>query len=190
MNSVSVQIQRFIIDAISSQVLPQIQNALKTGSGSLTQNGWNIPTGRQERHTEDHPSQKVRSSSRSEPVRTHPCDEVTFNAHDMVTGDNESPVLVPEFLTRRMPSRTALNQSHIDHNPLRDTTIPAQQRAKPVAEQDPINRLADVLTSMQNRTTAQQKLTFRPVSSNTKTFDGKSEKFKLFEYLFHTMIKM
>ena len=42
---------------------------------------------------------------------------------------------------------------------------------------------------MQNRPTAQQ-LTIRPVNYNTMTFDGKSEKFELFEDLFHTMIKM
>ena len=90
----------------------------------------------------------------------------------MVTGDNESPVLVPGFPTgRRMPSRTHLNHSHDDLNPLLDTTIPAQERPTPAAELDPINRLADVLTSMQNRPTAQQ-LTIRPVKSNTMTFDG------------------
>ena len=37
MNSVSVQIQRAINDAISNQVLPQIQNALRAGSGPVTQ---------------------------------------------------------------------------------------------------------------------------------------------------------
>ena len=41
---------------------------------------------------------------------------------------------------------------------------------------------------MQNRPSAQQ-LTIRPVNSNTMTFDGKSEKFELFEDLFHTLIK-
>ena len=30
----------------------------------------------------------------------------------------------------------------------------------------------------------------RPVSTTTLTFDGKFEKFELFEDLFHTMIKM
>ena len=107
----------------------------------------------------------------------------------MVTGENESPIDVPEFLTGRKPSRSHLHRSHDDLNPLRDTTIPAQERTVPAPEQDPINRLADVLTSMQNRPTAQQ-LTIRPVTSNTMTFDGKSEKFELFEDLFHTMIKM
>ena len=36
MNSVSVQIQRAISDAISSQVLPQIQNAFMAGTGHGT----------------------------------------------------------------------------------------------------------------------------------------------------------
>ena len=42
---------------------------------------------------------------------------------------------------------------------------------------------------MQNGPTAQQ-LTIRTVNSNTMTFDGKSEKFELFEDHFHTIIKM
>ena len=36
MNSVSVQIQRAIYDAISNQVLPQIQNVIVAGSGHVT----------------------------------------------------------------------------------------------------------------------------------------------------------
>ena len=36
MNSVSVKIQRAINDAISNQVLPQIQNAIMAGSGHVT----------------------------------------------------------------------------------------------------------------------------------------------------------
>ena len=36
MNNVSVQIQRAINDAISNQVLPQIQNAITAGSGHMT----------------------------------------------------------------------------------------------------------------------------------------------------------
>ena len=107
----------------------------------------------------------------------------------MVTGENESPILVPEFLTGRMPSRSHLNQYQDDLNALHDTTIPAQERTAPAAESDPINRLADVLTGVQNRPTAQQ-LTIRPVNSKTMTFDGKSEEFELFEDLFHTMIKL
>ena len=105
----------------------------------------------------------------------------------MVTGDNESPSQVPEFLTGCIPSRNHLNQSYEDIN--LDTTIPANERIATTADPDPITRLADVLTTMQNRPTAQQ-LTIRLVNSNTMTFDGKSETFELFEDIFHTMIKM
>ena len=42
---------------------------------------------------------------------------------------------------------------------------------------------------MNNRQLAQT-LMVRPVSTTTLTFDGKSEKFELFENIFHTMIKM
>ena len=52
---------------------------------------------------------------------------------------------------------------------------------------DPIRHLADVLVGMNSKPSAQT-LMVRPVS--TTTFDGKSEKFELFEDLFHTMIKM
>ena len=44
MNSVSVQIQRAISNAISTQVLPQIQNAIMAGSGPRTRKGWDVPS--------------------------------------------------------------------------------------------------------------------------------------------------
>ena len=46
MSSVKTQIQRAISDAIDSQILPQIQTALYSGSGHLTQNRWNVPSER------------------------------------------------------------------------------------------------------------------------------------------------
>ena len=48
MNSVSVQIQRAFSGAINSQVLPQIQNSFKTGSGHMTHKRWNVPAARPE----------------------------------------------------------------------------------------------------------------------------------------------
>ena len=107
-----------------------------------------------------------------------------------MTRDNESPNPIPEFPTGRIPSRDALNQPARHHNDLFDTTLAATEQALQAAVQDPINRLADVLANLQNRPTAQQQLTVRQVSSNTMTFDGKSEKFEQFEHSFHTMIKM
>ena len=58
MDSVSVEIQRAINDAISSQVLPQIQNAFRTGPGHTTQRGWNRERGNEYRSSAKRKSQK------------------------------------------------------------------------------------------------------------------------------------
>ena len=188
MNSVSVQIQRAISDAISTQVLPQIQNVIMAGSGHETRKGWDVPSERPELNSEVQRNLNAKNCLRNEQKENLISNEyLELNVHDMVTGDSGSPNQVPEFLTGRIPSRSHLNQSYEDIN--LDTTIPAHERLATAADPDPITRLADVLTTMQSRPTAQQ-LTIRPVNSNTMTFVGKSEKFELFEDLFHTMIKM
>ena len=147
---------------------------LKPVSGQATQMGWNVPADRPERDTEDCRDDRIRCNSKRELIHNCLNDDSTGQAEDMVTGDNESSIPVPEFLTGRMPSRTHIHQSHDDLNPLLDTTIPAQERTTAAADLDPINRLADVLASMQNRPPAQQ-LNIRPVNSNTMPFDGKSQ---------------
>ena len=188
MNSVSVQIQRAISDAISTQVLPQVQNVIMAGSGHGTRKEWDVLSERPEQNSEVQRNLNAKNSLRNEQDENQLNNNYPdLNVHDMVTGDNESPNQVPEFLTGRIPSRSHLNQSYEDIN--LDTTIPAHERMATAADPDPITRLADVLTTMQNRPTAQQ-LTKLPVNSNTMTFDGKSEKFELFEGLFHTIIKM
>ena len=188
MNSVSVQIQRAISDAINTQVLPQIQNVIMAGSGHGTRKGWDVPSERPELNSEVQRNLNAKNSLRNEQDENElNNDYPDLNVHDMVTGDNEFPNQVLEFLTGRIPSRSHLNQSYEVIN--LDTTIPAHERIATAADPDPIARLADVLTTMQNRPTAQQ-LTIRPVNSNTMTFYGKSEKIELFEDLFHTMIKM
>ena len=118
--------------------------------------------------------------------------------YDMVTGANLTPQMVPEFLTGR-PTQSQNKTPHqqcVNDDTL-DTTIPAQIPPVPTnirdmpfeAPIDPINRLADVIMGMNNKPSAQT-LMVRPVNTTTLTFDGKSEKFELFEDLFHTMIKM
>ena len=69
MNSVNIQIQRAISDAIINQILPQIQNALKTGSRHVTNYRWNVPAERPEINPQDCRSEKTRNNSRSEPTR-------------------------------------------------------------------------------------------------------------------------
>ena len=188
MSNVDTLIQRAINEAISSQVLPQIQNVIMAGSGRETRRGWEVPVERPEVNAEEQRIPSAKTDCRNEQHDGNRLNgQSSRQVHDMVTGDNESPPQVPEFLTGRVSSRNHLDRSYEDIN--LDTTIPAQERNAPAAQTDPITRLADVLTTMQSRPTAQQ-LTIRPVNSNTMTFDGKSEKFELFEDLFHTMIKM
>ena len=69
MNSVNTQIQRVINDAISNQIIPQIQNALKAGSGHVTQNRLNVPAERPKVNPEDYRSKKTKSNFRSDLTR-------------------------------------------------------------------------------------------------------------------------
>ena len=118
--------------------------------------------------------------------------------YDMVTAANPTPQMVPEFLTGRpMQSQSKTPHQQCVNDDTLDTTIPAQRPPVPTnnrdvpfeAPIDPINRLAHVIMGMNNKPSAQT-LMVRPVNTTTLTFDGKSEKFELFEDLFHTMIKM
>ena len=67
MCSVNSQIQKAISDAISNQVLPQIQSALSAGSGHLTQNRWDVPSERPEVNSEGLQNTNPKDSSASKP---------------------------------------------------------------------------------------------------------------------------
>ena len=84
MNSVSVQIQRAINDAFSSQVLPQIQNALMAGSGHMTQKGWNVPAEGPEIEPEVLRSEYSRNNLKSERVRNRLNDEPMDSGYDTI----------------------------------------------------------------------------------------------------------
>ena len=108
----------------------------------------------------------------------------------MVTGANPTPHLVPEFLTgRHMQSCEPLQRQKSVNDESQDIAPPVPEATTQTTPPDPIHRLAEVLVGMLNRPSAQT-LIIRPVSTTTLTFDGKSEKFELFEDLFHTMIKI
>ena len=116
-------------------------------------------------------------------------EELMTNSHDMVTGAKPTPRTVPEFLTGRpMHSREETHNSNSPRNQSSEN-VPPVQETNINDGSDPIRRLADVLVGMNSKSSAQT-LMVRPVSTTTLTFDGKSEKFELFEDLFHTMVKM
>ena len=118
------------------------------------------------------------------------------HTHHMVTGQTAQTNQFPEFLTGRIV--TPRNPpSHHYQNP---STQVSQDDNLPVAEQTPrnqnldannsINRLADAIAGLATQQRPQAAAMLKPVSTNTLIFDGKNEKFELFEDLFHTMLKM
>ena len=116
--------------------------------------------------------------------------------HHMVTGQTAQTNQFPEFLTgrivtpRKPPSHQYQNLS----------TQLSQDNNLPVLEQTPrnqnldannsINRLVDAIAGIATQQRPQTATILKPVSTNTLIFDGKNEKFELFEDLFHTMLKM
>ena len=82
-------------------------------SGRVPNKGWNVPTETPEYRSVGNVNRKIRSSSRDEFSRNPVCDAEDVVTHDMVAAENDSPNPVPEFLTERITSRTALNQSSV-----------------------------------------------------------------------------
>ena len=83
MNSVSVQIQRAINDAISNQVLPQIQNVIFAGSGRVTRKRWDVSTERPEINPEVQRNLNARNNMRNEQDEGHQSGGFpSHNVHD------------------------------------------------------------------------------------------------------------
>ena len=118
------------------------------------------------------------------------------NRHYTVTGQTVHTNQIPEFLTGR--TQTPRNPSSHQNQNL--STQVSQDNHLPVVEQTPanqnldannsINRLADAIAGITTQQRPQAATMLKPVSTNTLIFDGKNEKFELFEDLFHTMLKM
>ena len=118
------------------------------------------------------------------------------NSHHMVTGQTAHINQIPEFLTGR--TQTSRNPSSHQYQNL--STQVSQDNNLPVVEHTPthqnldannsINRLVDAITGITTQQQSQATTMLKPVSTSTLIFDGKNEKFELFEDLFHTMLKM
>ena len=118
------------------------------------------------------------------------------NSHHMVTGQTAHINQIPEFLTGR--TQTSRNPSSHQYQNL--LTEVSQDNNLPVVEHTPthqnldannsINRLADAIAGITTQQPSQATTMLKPVSTSTLIFDGKNEKFELFEDLFHTMLKM
>ena len=180
------QINRAISTAIAEKVIPEIQNIVSSmsSSGNRDTEASTSPSNQENRNDLSGLRTKIlKKDSRSMGDLRNAAERGSY----MVTGANEAQQPIPEFLTGRIHSIPNLERQQSNHNVSLDTTLPAPEPEVPETPQDPLNRLADVLVNLQNKP---QTMTIRPVQTTPMTFDGKSEKFELFEDLFHTMIKM
>ena len=180
------QINRAVTTAINERVIPEIQNIASSMSsaGHRDTEASSSPNSQENRESVSGPKIKIaKKDSRS----VGDLRETLGQSSHMVTGAIDTQQQIPEFLTGRIHSIPNLQRQHSNHNVSLDTTLPAPDPEVPEPQQDPFNRLADVLVNLQNKP---QTMTIRPVQTTPMTFDGKSEKFELFEDLFHTMIKM
>ena len=158
----------------------------RTTEGKKHQNAWKNIQNPSSIKSNNHP--RSRDSSFSSLDRRDDRDMMT-NSHDMVTGAKPSPCTVPEFFTGRpMHSRidTRNQNPPQGQSPKNIPSVP--ETSVNHDNSDPIRRLEDVLVGMNSKSSSQT-LMVRPVSTTTLTFDGKSEKFELFEDLLHTMMK-
>ena len=116
--------------------------------------------------------------------------------HHTMTGQTAQTNQFPEFFTGRISKPR--NPPSYQYQNL--STQVSQDKNLPVVEQTPrnqnseannsINRLADAIAGIATQQRPQAATMLKPVSTNTLIFDGKNEKFELFEHLFHTMLKM
>ena len=180
------QINRAISTAIAERVIPEIQSIANSMSsmGHRDTEASSSPNSQENRESAPGPKIKIaKKDSRS----VGDLRDTMGHGSYMVTGATDTQPQIPEFLTGRIHSIPNLERQQSTHNISLDTTLPAPAPEAPEPPQDPFNRLADVLVNLQNKP---QSMTIRPVQTTPMTFDGKSEKFELFEDLFHTMIKM
>ena len=118
------------------------------------------------------------------------------NGHHMVTGQTAQKNQIPEFFTGRILSP----RNPPSHQYQNLSTQVSQDNNLPVVEQTPrnqnldanisFNRLVDAMLGIATQQQPQAATMLKPVSTNTLIFDGKNEKFEVFEDLFHTMLKM
>ena len=180
------QINRAVTTTINERVIPEIQNIANSMSsmGHRDTEASSSPNSQENRESAPGPTIKIaKKDSRS----VGDLRDTMSHGSYMVTGATDTQPQIPEFLTGRIHSIPNLERQQSTHNISLDTTLPAPAPEAPEPPQDPLNRLADVLVNLQNKP---QSMTIRPVQTTPMTFDGKSEKFELFEDLFHTMIKM
>ena len=116
--------------------------------------------------------------------------------HHMVTGQTAQTNQFPEFLTGRIvtPRNPPSHQyQNLSTQVSQDNNLPMVEqtaRNQNLDANNSINRLADAIAGIVSQQRPQAATMLEPVCTNTIIFDGKNEKFELFQDLFHTLLKM
>ena len=216
-DTVEDRIQNAILTAIENIVAPKIELAIRSMNASSGRDVTSV-TANSERgervginasfENASENNNTLRVSNVNDETRQNIPDEVSElsvpethfdrqpHTHHMVTGQSAQTNQIHEFLTGRI--LTPHNPPSHQYQNL--STQVSQDNNLPVVEQTPrnqnsdannsINRLADAIAGITTQQRPQAATMLKPVSTNTLIFDGKNEKFELFEDLFHTMLKM
>ena len=117
------------------------------------------------------------------------------NTHHMATGQTAQTNQFPVFPTGRTqtPRNPPLHQyQNLSTQLSQDNNFPVARTPtnQNLDANNSSNRLADAIAGITTQQRPQAATMLKPVSTNTLIFDGKNEKFELFEDLFHTMLKM
>ena len=216
-DTVEDRIQNAILTAIENIVAPEIELAIRSINASSGQDATSV-SANSERKEQVGINASFENASKNnctldvsnvnDETRHNIPDEVSelsapeihfdrqSHAHHMVTGQTAQTNQFPEFLTGRIltprnpPSHQYQNlstQVSQDNNLLVVEQTPRNQNSD---ANNSINRLADAIVGIATQQRPQVATMLKPVSTNTLIFDGRNEKFELFEDLFHTMLKM
>ena len=216
-DKVEDRIQNAILTAIDNIVAPKIELAIRSINASSGRDATSVSANSERRERVGINSSFENASKNNDTLdvsnvndetRHNNPDEVSelsvpethFNrqahTHHMVTGQRAQTNQFPEFLTGRIV--TPRNPPSHQYQNL--STQVSQDNNSPVVEQTPrnhnsdannsINRLVHAIAGIATEQRTQAATMLKPVSTNTLIFDGKNEKFELFEDLFHTMLEM
>ena len=216
-DTVEDRIQNAILTAIENIVAPKIELAIRSINASSGRDATTVSANSERReHVGISTSFENASGNNNTLVVSNVNDDTRQNipdevselsvsetrfdrqphTHHMVTGQTAQPNQFPEFLTGRIvtPRNPPSHQYHnMSTQVSQDNKLPVVVQIPRNQNSDPnnsINRLADAIVGIATQQRPQAATMLKPVSTNTLIFDGKNEKFELFEDLFHTLLKM
>ena len=101
-----------INEALSNQVLPQIQKVIMAGPGHVTRKGWNVSTERPEPTPEVQRNLNAKNNLRNEQDKDHQNGGLpSHNVHDISSKHNQRKTKLGSFFIICKPTYQVLNKS-------------------------------------------------------------------------------